>query len=97
MTNGIEADASRWSPEVQAYNDFPAIDQRKAEREAQWEAEGAASRDAWAALTPAEQEAELARQDTEYEAHSAELAAEAEAEADLCAEREIEDPEAEIG
>lgn len=86
MTNGIEADASRWSPEVLAYNDFPAIAERVAEREARREAEGAASRAAWAALAPAEQEAELARQD-----------AEAEAEADLHAEREIEDPEAEIG
>jgi hypothetical protein len=97
MTNGIEADASRWSPEVLAYNDFPAIAQRVAEREAQREAEGGASRAAWAAPTPAEQEAGLARQDAEYGARSAELAAAAGAEAELYAEREIEDPEAEIG
>ena len=52
-------------------------------------------------MTPAEQEAELARCDAEYEAEFAERVAEyeaeAEAEAKLGAESEIEDPEAEIG
>jgi hypothetical protein len=47
--------------EFLAYNDFPALARRVAERDARREAEGAASRAAWAALTPAEQEAELAR------------------------------------
>jgi hypothetical protein len=86
-----EPETPRWSPEVLAANDFPAIAERVAEREARREAEGAASRAAWAALTPAEQEAELARCDAEYEVEFAERVAKAEA------EREIEDPEAEIG
>src|SRR5580698_9263583 len=62
MTNSNEAHASRWSPEVLAYNDFPAIAQRVAEREARREAEGAASRAAYAAMTPQEVEAKLAEQ-----------------------------------
>jgi hypothetical protein len=77
--NGNQADAPRWSPEVEAHNDFPAIAQRVAERDAQREADGATSREAWAALTPAEQKAELARQDAEHEAEVAEYEAEAEA------------------
>jgi hypothetical protein len=81
---------------VLAYNDFPAIAQRVAEREARREAEGAASRDAWAALTPAEQEAELARQDAEYEAHSAQLAAEAEVEDWYCAGYDAEAAEYDV-
>jgi hypothetical protein len=70
MTNGNEAGTSRWSPEVGAYNDSPAIAQRVTEREAKLEAKGAASREAWAALTPAEQEAAMAEQDAARDAEA---------------------------
>jgi hypothetical protein len=97
MTNGNEAHAD--SPEAataRASNDMIARSvQRHAEAEALREAQVVIDNAEWNALTPQEQEACMAEQAAAYEAEFAERAAEAEAE--LYAEREIEDPEAEIG
>ena len=99
MTNDREAHAS--GPEAaiaRASGDMIAESiQRHAESEVVRDAQAVITGAAWAALTPKEQEASIARADAAYEAHFAQRAAEAEAEAELYAEREIEDPEAEIG
>jgi hypothetical protein len=70
--------------------------QRHAEAEALREAQVIIDNAEWNALTPQEQEARLAGQYAGYGAYFAQRAAEAEEEAELYAEREIEDPEAEI-
>ncbi len=69
----LEPDVPRWSPEVLAENDFSALAQRQAEREAQRESDGAESRAEWAALNQQEQEARLAEQDAALEAEVAEM------------------------
>jgi hypothetical protein len=99
MTNDREAHASEPEAAIaRASNDMIAMSvQRHAEAEALREAQVVIDNAEWNALTPQEQEARMAEQDAAYEAEFAERAAEAEEKAELYAEREIEDPEAEIG
>jgi hypothetical protein len=69
MTNGNESGASRWSPEVLAYNDPSAIAERVAECEAQRGSGGGRLESCVGRPDPGGAEAQLAAEEAEEEAY----------------------------